>query len=120
MKTGKENGIVWSEIVSEIGEPWHQERILSAYKYHVCEEIYCRIRKPPIITSIRLIPYTFSCPKEIIQKNRKEETSQPPLTTDLPIFRSERDPGGGGGTPIMFSWGCAAGTLRILTYTGQC
>ena len=28
--------------------------------------------------------------------------------------------GGGGGTPIIFSWGCAAGTLRTLTYTRQC
>ena len=26
-------------------------------------------------------------------------------------------PGGGGGTPIIFSWGCAAGTLRTLTCT---
>ena len=28
--------------------------------------------------------------------------------------------GGGGGPPIIFSWGCAAGTLRTLTYTRPC
>ena len=27
---------------------------------------------------------------------------------------------GGGGTPIIFSWGCAAGTLRTLNYTRPC
>ena len=28
--------------------------------------------------------------------------------------------GGGGRTPIIFSWGCAAGTLRTLAYTRPC
>ena len=27
---------------------------------------------------------------------------------------------GGGDTPIIFSWGCTAGTLRTLTYTRPC
>ena len=27
---------------------------------------------------------------------------------------------GGWGTPIIFSWGCAAGTLRTLAYTRPC
>ena len=35
----------------------------------------------------------------------------------------ERPGGGGGGavgSPIIFSWGCATGTLRTLTYTRPC
>ena len=28
--------------------------------------------------------------------------------------------GGGGGTPIIFIWACAAGTLRTLAYTRPC
>ena len=30
------------------------------------------------------------------------------------------EPRGGGGTPIIFSWGCAAGTLRTLANTRPC
>ena len=42
--------------------------------------------------------------------------------TEQSVTRSYYTPGatsrgGGGGTPIIFSWGCAAGTLRTLAYT---